>query len=120
MFLSFNEYARPRLYPNPNRAALATVLPLAMVLAVSACASPQESLPAETDTASYGAYYQEATSPASTEVLGVIKDPETWALPFDPRNSSLQTKAPSPPFFFSSNTGLILSLRQAQGASLTL
>ena len=84
MFLSFNEYARPRLYPNPNRAALATVLPLAMVLAVSACASPQGSLPTETDTASYGAYHQEAASPASTEVLGVIKDPETWALPFDP------------------------------------
>lgn len=65
---------------------LTLALPLTVVLAVAACASSPDpgSAGASTDSATGGAYYQEATSPAPTEVLGVVKDPETWALPLDP------------------------------------
>ena len=65
---------------------LTLALPLTVVLAVAASASTPDpgSAGASQDSATGGAYYQEATSPAPTEVLGVVKDPETWALPLDP------------------------------------
>lgn len=65
---------------------LTLALPLTVVLAVAACTSTPDpgSAGASTDSATGGAYYQQAPSHAPSEVLGVIKDEETWALPFDP------------------------------------
>ena len=65
---------------------LTVALPLTVVLAVAACASSPGpgSAGASQDSATGGAYYQQAPSHAPSEVLGVIKDEETWTLPFDP------------------------------------